>query len=311
MKIDVSIIIVNYNTKELLADCIDSIYKNTLKNSFEIIVCDNGSSDGSIEMIKRKYPLVKLIENKENLGFGTANNKGLNEALGKYVFYLNSDTILLNDAISYFFDFWEDNCNALNIGALGCFLKSRQGNIIHSYDDFPTLEFAKKTLNRVIFSALFGQFAPFVRKFIKYKDPLLRIEENSIEISGYITGADLFMLNNEDAKFDEDFFMYFEETDLQLNKLQKKGKKRIIIQGPQIIHLEGGSDTLKHQKYSFRKKTAGFYWISCCRFFSKNYKNRETLLFMRRVLMVFLIFGVSSDVRTSLRNLYNKTKTEI
>ena len=89
---DVSIIIVNYNTKDLIKNCINSIYKHTKDVDFEIIVSDNGSVDGSIEMIKSEFPNVILIENGSNLGFGTANNRGLAIAKGKYIFYLIQKT---------------------------------------------------------------------------------------------------------------------------------------------------------------------------------------------------------------------------
>ena len=105
---DVSIIIVNYNTKKLIKNCINSIYKHTKDVDFEIIVSDNGSVDGSVEMIKSEFPNVILIENNANLGFGAANNRGLKIAKGKYIFYLNSDTVLLNNAVKYFFDYWEN-----------------------------------------------------------------------------------------------------------------------------------------------------------------------------------------------------------
>ena len=105
----VSIIIVNYNTKTLLADCLRSIYAQTTDMNYEIIVSDNGSTDGSIEMIKSEFPNVILIENNANLGFGGANNRGLAIAKGKYIFYLNSDTILLNNVTKYFYDFFEEH----------------------------------------------------------------------------------------------------------------------------------------------------------------------------------------------------------
>ena len=104
---DVSIIIVNYNTKQLLADCLKSIYEQTNNIDFEVIVSDNGSVDGSIEMLKRDFSQVILIENNANLGFGAANNRGLEVAKGKYIFYLNSDTVLLNNAVKIFFDYLE------------------------------------------------------------------------------------------------------------------------------------------------------------------------------------------------------------
>jgi GT2 family glycosyltransferase len=96
---DVSITIVNYNTKDLLKQCIESVFEKTQDVEFEIIVVDNASSDGSQQMVKELFPKVTLIESPENLGFGRANNLGNKVAKGKYLFILNSDTILIENSI--------------------------------------------------------------------------------------------------------------------------------------------------------------------------------------------------------------------
>lgn len=106
---DVSVIIVNYNTKDLILNCIQSIYEKTKDLTFEIIVSDNDSKDDSIKQISSQFPEVKIIENKKNLGFGMANNEGFKIAQGKYVFCLNPDTILINNAIKFLYDFMEHN----------------------------------------------------------------------------------------------------------------------------------------------------------------------------------------------------------
>ena len=116
---DVSIIIVNYNTMDLTRNCLKSVFEQTKDISFEVIVSDNGSNDGSIEMIKSEFPQVVLIENNANLGFGAANNRGLKMTKGKYIFYLNSDTVLLNNAVKNFFDYWENSPEKEKIGAFG------------------------------------------------------------------------------------------------------------------------------------------------------------------------------------------------
>ncbi len=239
---DVSIIIVNYNTKELLFNCISSIYKYSKEINFEIIVSDNGSSDGSQSMIQKKFPTVKLIENRKNIGFGAANNKGLKIASGKYVFFLNSDTILLNNAIKYFFDYWEASSDKDSLGALGTNLKNEDGQIIHSYGCFPD-RIDEEILS--VKDAIAVSYKIFVKKLLfKYKPKINQIDKQlSIYFIGEvddIVGADLFMKNNKDAVFDENYFLYYEETDLQL-QLAKKRKSRQIIEGPEIIHKIGGS----------------------------------------------------------------------
>lgn len=102
---DVSVIIVSYNTCDLLKKCICSILEKTKGVSFEIIVVDNHSSDESVKVITESFPEVKIISLEENLGFGRANNWGSYKSIGKYLFFLNPDTILLNDAISILVEF--------------------------------------------------------------------------------------------------------------------------------------------------------------------------------------------------------------
>lgn len=237
---DVSIIIVNFNTRDLLKNCIESIYKYTNAVSFEIIVSDNGSKDGSVEMIKKDFPEVILLENNANLGFGKANNKGLDIAKGKYIFYLNSDTVLLNDACKIFFDFWENSPEKDSIGALGANLLDDDMNIIHSGGQFPSKKSLLKELGFMfclnIFLSILYIFRIDGGRFRKLK----KSEEHKTGKLDFITGADLFMKNNDFARFDENFFLYYEDTDLQFNT-NKNGLSSILIDGPEIKHLCGGS----------------------------------------------------------------------
>ena len=237
---DVSIIIVNYNTKELVRNCLESIFEHTKNISFEVIVSDNGSKDGSIEMIKAEFPQVILIENSENLGFGAANNRGLRIAKGKYVFYLNSDTVLLNNAVKIFFEYFEKNGKREKIGALGCNLMDKNFATTHSFASFPNPK-------RIVFSYIMRNIKFDVKRLIhffkldytKYKKDF--VYQEYFGKVDYITGADLFLMNNDQAKFDERYFLYSEEVQLEYN-LAKKDLNRLIIDGPKIMHLQGMSD---------------------------------------------------------------------
>lgn len=251
--LDVSIIIVNYNTRQLLSDCLCSVYEQTKDISFEVFVSDNGSTDGSIEMLKREFPQVVLIENGANLGFGAANNRALAKATGKYVFYLNSDTLLLNNAVKLFFDYWENAADAEQIGAIGANLIGSDNQLVHSYGYFSRPIFFVKSLLRRYGGMTVRMIFPPLRNY-KSKNMQFSFYEGDVE---YVTGADLFLRNNSDAYFDERYFMYAEEADLQY-QLFKKDLKRRIIGTPQIVHLEGASDkakdtTLLQQYASFGK----------------------------------------------------------
>ena len=230
---DVSLIIVNYNTLQLTKDCINSVFEKTLGITFEIILVDNASLDGSKEFFKTDQR-IKYYYLSENIGFGKANNFGIEKATGKYIFCLNNDTLLINNAIKLFFDYFEDKQNKnIPIGAVGCMLENKEGQFIHSYGSFPSIR--KIILNRIIhplYSIILGQ---------SYKrQEQIRTSEQFV---GYVTGADMFVnreLLNKYGAFDPDFFMYFEETELQF-RLTKAGYKSMIISGPRIIHLEGAS----------------------------------------------------------------------
>ena len=105
----VSIIIVNYKTKDLTLQCLDSVFQWTSGVEYEIILVDNHSEDGSVKKIRESYPNIKVIENKENQGFGRANNIGAKVAIGRYLFLLNSDTILVENVVKSFYDFMESH----------------------------------------------------------------------------------------------------------------------------------------------------------------------------------------------------------
>ena len=109
-KKQVSIIMVNYNTKELTKKAIQAVFDKTEGVEYEIIVVDNDSKDGSVEELKKTFQdKIIIIESKENLGFGRGNNLGIKQAKGKYIFLLNSDTELINNAIKIFYDYMEQN----------------------------------------------------------------------------------------------------------------------------------------------------------------------------------------------------------
>ena len=289
---DVSIIIVNYNTKKLLADCLNSIYEQTKDISFEVIVSDNGSKDGSIEILKTNFPQVILIENNANLGFGAANNRGLAIAKGKYIFYLNSDTILLNNAVKMFFDYWEENGEKENIGALGCNLLDADGNVTLSYGN-PMGE--ADSVNELIKNRLSTMYSSYKVAFKYYilRRKLHEVITNKnatrcIGNVGYITGADLFLKNNLNAYFDEKIFLYYEETDLQW-QLSKNGFKSLLIDGPEIIHYEGGSEKkIKYEVVDLASFSTMNLYKSSIYFLKKNKIASHFQVLLLKTITLFL-----------------------
>lgn len=243
---DVSIIIVNYNTKDLLEDCLNSIYKHTVDLKFEIIVVDNASADSSQEFIKSVFPKVVLIESETNLGFGRANNLGAKYAKGEYLFILNSDTVLFENSIKILFDFYENNSITLRIGVLGAIMIDKNRNINGFGSEFPN---CKRELRNIL------SVLPIIKKIITRKPNYnYLINEKYFKID-YVLGADMFIsakLFNDFDGFSNEFFMYYEESDLQ-KRINNAGFENYIVTTTKIIHLEDGSGK-KITNYSNRKR---------------------------------------------------------
>jgi GT2 family glycosyltransferase len=235
--IDVSVILVNYNTRILTSNCLRSLFDQTKDIAIEVIVVDNHSTDGSPLEIKRIFPQVRLIENESNIGFGSANNIGVTYAKGKYLFFLNTDTLLLNNAVKFFFEFMESHSQE-RVGAIGCVLFDQDNHPTHSSGRFPD---KWEPIKHQILGYL-------TKKHVHQQEELeLKKYESDDEfvIVDYVTGADLFIKRSvfeEFNGFDTHFFMYFEESDLQERMCSGK-YRNFIIKGPQIIHLQGSSNT--------------------------------------------------------------------
>ncbi len=236
-QINVSVIIVNYNSTDLLIDAVKSIIVQTHNISYEIIVVDNASPDhGTIKLKNELQDRIHLIVSERNLGFGGANNLGIAEAKGKYIFFLNPDTLLLNDAIAIFKKYMEEKENSIAIGAIGCILSDEDKRPTNSYHFFLT------PLN-------------IIGSTLKLQRPLYMVNiAEPLEVD-FITGAALFVprkVLNDVGGFDEQFFMYCEEVDLE-KRMADKGYKRIIIPGPCILHYDGGS-FVQTKKRSARRR---------------------------------------------------------
>lgn len=250
---EVSIIIVNYNTLELTKNTIKSIIEKTKDISYEIILVDNNSNDSSKDFFSSKSyeSKINFIKSNKNLGFGKANNLGINIAKGKYIFLLNSDTLLINNAIKILFDFMEINSK---VGVCGGNLYDENRNPAHSYNIQPRIFFDFYEIYKKIYFKIFKKRLDF-----NYTSKPLEV--------GYITGADMFIRKNILEKvgyFDPEFFMYFEETELSF-RIKKAGYKIYSVPEAKIIHLEGKSFNFKEtrfrmmveSKYKYLKKIYG------------------------------------------------------
>lgn len=233
---EVSIIIVNYNTEKLLENCLKTVFEKTDGVDFEIIVVDNNSDDNSCTMVKNEFPQVKLIESKKNLGFGRGNNLGVEKAEGDYIFFLNSDCELKNNAIKILYDFMQDNSDC---GACG-------GNLYDANGEYNAALGRQYPLNDWLITHSALKFL-FPKKYKELRYFQRDFDRTKTAEVGFITGADLMVRKSVLDKvgmFDPKFFLYFEETELQW-RIKKAGYKVIFVAESEIYHLEGGSNTPK------------------------------------------------------------------
>ena len=256
---DVSVIIVNYKTPQLCIDCINSVIEKTVNIDYEIIVVDNDSQDNSLQKIKEEFGnRVVLIDAGENLGFGKANNLGAKNAKGEYLFLLNSDTILRNNAIKCLYDFIKIDSS---VGIVGGNLFDKNGNPAHSF------KVNQIDLNGLKVSSFFKSMRHKLSG--KMTDWDFNDTKEPIEINGYITGADLMIKKSifeEVGGFDSDFFMYFEESEMTF-RVRQLGYKVYSVPAAEIIHLEGASTKGK----SFSERRQRMYNESAVKYFRKVY----------------------------------------
>jgi GT2 family glycosyltransferase len=303
----ISIIIVNFNTKDLTFECIKSIYQQTKDVEFQIVVVDNASNDDSVVYLRKSFPFIDIIESSSNLGFGRANNLGAKIAKGDFLFFLNSDTKLIENSIKEFHKFFVENENDLNLGVVGCQLVNENFQLNSFGDHFPTV---KAIIRQSLIERIPTNFTNFTKKyfpkiFFKIKEMFLknRFDENFKNIPffeiDYVIGANLFLrksLFNKFEGFSNDFFMYYEETDLQ-KRLAKAGFSRIIYNGTKIIHFGGGSglETKKNLKRIINHQSRDNY---IKKHDSKNYK---VFKFFQFVNIIFAFFNYRYSFNENLR----------
>ena len=239
---DVSIIIVNYNTLQLVVECVNSVIELTSGLDYEIIVIDNNSDSELGEKLNHLFPInIRTIGLTENVGFGRANNEGFKVANGKYVICLNPDTILLNNAIKILHDFMETHPN---VGVCG-------GNL-YDVDMKPTHSY-RMMLPSVLWE-IDSHFGGFYAKCRWGVNVEFNHTAKPLNV-GYITGADMMIrkeIIDSVGGFSEYFFMYYEECELTF-RIKRLGFSCYSVPAAHIQHLEGesfqSSELTKKDKY--------------------------------------------------------------
>ena len=249
---DISIIFVNYKTKDLTINAIKSVFEKTQGIDFEIFVVDNNSQDGSIEAIEKEFPNINIIKSPVNAGFGAANNIAIKQAKGKYILCLNTDTLLINNAIKIMYDFMEKVENQ-KVAVCGSVLFNKDLTLGICGGNFPNITeiFWKFGLRNIL-----------KKQYLKYKLTLTANEIDKQSNIDYVTGADILFRKSvldEVGLFDEKFFMYFEETDL-CKRIRDKGYDIKLVKDAKIIHLEGQSNKNTLQKKEISKRSEFYYF---------------------------------------------------
>jgi GT2 family glycosyltransferase len=281
--LQLSVIILNYNVRYFLEQCVLSV-QNALKTiDGEIIVIDNNSSDDSCAMIKQRFPNVKLIQNNENLGFPKGNNIGVAQAQGEYICILNPDTVVAEDTFVKILNFVTSSAiEKNNLGILGCKLIDGTGKFLpESKRGIPTpwVAFTK-------ISALY-KLVPNSRTFGKYYAQ--HLNENQTGKVEILVGAFMFLKRDlylEVGGFDEECFMYSDDIDLSYRILQK-GKSNFYFHETTVIHYKGES-TIKDETYMKRFQEAMNF------FYKKHF----------RVSVLFSIFMKAGIVFFSLVKMF-------
>jgi len=230
---ELSVIIVNYNVKHFLEQCLHSVFKASRNLNVEVFVVDNNSADGSSQLIRHKFSEVQLIENKINLGFSKANNQAILKSKGKYVLLLNPDTVVEEDTFRKVIDFMNKHPEA---GGLGVKMIDGKGGFLpESKRGLPT--------PWVAFYKMFGlaKLFPKSKRFGKYH--LSYLSENEIHEVDVLAGAFMLLRKSvldEIGMLDETFFMYGEDIDLSY-RIQLGGYKNYYFPETTIIHYKGES----------------------------------------------------------------------
>ncbi len=289
--LDLSIIIVNWNARERLVECLTSIERQAGGLSLETWVVDNGSADGSAELVKRQFPWVKLVVNEENRGYARANNQALRRAQGRYLLLLNPDTVILDDALAVMLTFMDHHPEA---GAVGCRLLNSDGSLQPSSYSFPTLLTILAStyrLKRLLPLDLLRE--SFLGRMLEGRFGHLS-RHDQVRSVDFVTGA-CMMVRREAMEqvglLDENFFLYAEEIDW-CRRMKGAGWKIYFTPQAQVIHHLGQSSKQLGEALAL-------LYRSRCYYFRKHHGRLALFLLRLIVLPPLLLQAAWNGVRAA------------
>lgn len=270
-QIDLSVIVVNRNTADLLSKCLDHVFRSDLEWEPEVIVVDNGSSDDSVSRVRSAYPRVIVLEAGSNLGFAAANNRAFRQARGRFLLLVNTDALLDRECAGVLLALMKSDPR---IGMVGPQLLHPDGTRQTSYEAVPTL--ATETLNRSLLKRLFPARFPGKNREVGGPVPV----EALIGAIMMIRREALDQLHG----FDEDYFFFLEETDLAV---RMRGQGWLVMHEPRArgVHLQGGSAN------TYQAAARIEFYRSRYLFFRKHYGSTATWL-LRGALTANLTLNV-------------------
>ena len=228
---DLTIAIVSYNTREVILDCVQSVYAHTADISFEVIVVDNDSRDGTVAALKDAFPSTRIIANPDNRGFAKAVNQALAVSCGRHVLLLNSDTIVRDQALETMVAYLDAHPD---VGAVSCKQWRGDGHLNQSCHPFPSIR------DHLFYSALFQRIAPTMQAAAAATHAVDCTQSQDVD---WANGACLMVrrsLLQQLGGLDEEFFMYFEDVDL-CRRLHQQGHRVHHLAEAEIVHFIGRS----------------------------------------------------------------------
>jgi GT2 family glycosyltransferase len=272
--IDVTIVIVGWNTRQLTYDCLKSVYDETRGIHFEVIYVDNASEDESVEMVMREFPQVQVIKNQENEGFVKANNRAIQISKGRYVLLLNSDTIVLDNAIAKMVDFADQHPDS---GTVGCKVLNPDRTLQRSCFMFPSI--LNMFLSATYLYKVFPRSRFFGREMMTWWD---FDEVREVEV---VCGCSSLVRReaiDQVGLMDEVYFFYGDDPDW-CYRFRQHGWKNYFTPDPEIIHYGGG--TTRQMPKVFRLQLYGSNLI-----FTRLHKSWLTFIIARVLISLFFFF---------------------
>lgn len=269
---DLSVVVINMNGRKLLDDCLESLRAAAPRHRLEVLVVDNGSHDGSPQMVKEKYPEAILVRNKENRGFTRANNQGIERSAGRYVLLLNNDTRVLPGAFSDAIEYMDTRPDA---GAAGLKLLNEDGSLQLSCRRFPS--FSQAIFNRYSFLTRLFPNNPYSRHYL-----MTDFQHDRVQEVDWVSGACLMFRRSvldRIGALDERFFMYSEDVDY-CYRVWQIGRKVIYIPTAQVYHLIGQDTRKVRVKLTYERHKSMY------KFYKKHYSRH--LMFIDATTMAVI-----------------------